>query len=214
VVIDAAAAFAEQRISHTPIMISLHATKILGAGEGAVVLSRNPDLIAEITRRLNFGFYRVRTASVPGFNGKMSEYSAAVGLASLDAWPETRSQWTRLLARYESALDQKNVPRRRPANAGLSSTLVYRFPADARQLSSQLTRSGIGSLRWYADGCHAEPGFRPHTSTHLPVTAELAASCLGLPFFLDLSEREIEEVGDELSRALSCANASEPTTSR
>lgn len=192
VVIDAAAAFAGQQIGDAPVVISLHATKSLGAGEGAIVLARNPELIAEVTRRLNFGFYGVRSASVAAFNGKMSEYSAAVGLAAFDAWTETRASWAQLLVRYDQALDSKRVPRTRPVNSGIASTLVRSFPTDAKRLSSRLAEAGIGSLRWYGGGCHAEPGFSGYPRGPLPVTEALAASCLGLPFFLDLEEQDID----------------------
>ena len=204
VVIDAAAAFAGQRAGDVPVVISLHATKILGAGEGAIVLARNPELIAEVTRRLNFGFYGVRSASVAGFNGKLSEYSAAVGLAALDAWPETRIRWSQLLARYERALDARGVRRTRPSNSGLASTLVYSFSDDASRLSSRLAEAGIGSLRWYSDGCHAEPGFSAFSRGPLPVTVALASSCLGLPFYLDLQDQALDRIANALAAIQDC----------
>jgi dTDP-4-amino-4,6-dideoxygalactose transaminase len=202
VVIDAAAAFACQQIGDTPLVISLHATKILGAGEGAIVLARNPELIVEVTRRLNFGFHGARSASVAGFNGKLSEYSAAVGLAAYDAWDETRMAWSQLLTRYEQALDSRGVRRTRPLNGGLASTLVYSFPTDVNRLASRLAETGIGSLRWYGDGCHAEPGFSAFTRGPLPVTAALVSSCLGLPFFLDLEEQALDRIANVLAESI------------
>ena len=199
VVIDAAAAFASQQTGDVPVVISLHATKILGAGEGGVVMARNQELIADVTRRLNFGFYGKRSASVSGINGKLSEYSAAVGLASLDAWPKTKAAWSQLLTRYEQALDVRDVQRTRPSNSGLTSTLVYRFPADSNELSTKLAKAGIGTLRWYTDGCHSEPGFSAFSRGPLPVTAALASSCLGLPFYLDLEDQSIDRIADALA---------------
>jgi len=206
VVIDAAAAFAEQQVGDVPVVFSLHATKILGAGEGGMVLVRNPHLIAEITKRLNFGFYNVRSASVAAFNGKMSEYAAAVGLASFDGWEETRMAWSQLLTRYEHELDLRGIRRTRPLNPGLTSTLVYSFPKDARHLSARLTEVGIGNIRWYADGCHAEPAFSAYSAGDLPVTKALASSCLGLPFYLDLDERTLSQIADALSGILRIAS--------
>jgi dTDP-4-amino-4,6-dideoxygalactose transaminase len=202
VVIDAAAAFAGQQIGTVPVIISLHATKILGAGEGAIVLARDPELIAEITRRLNFGFYRERVSRVAGLNGKLSEYSAAVGLAACDVWAENRIRWAQLLSRYEAALDDRGVQRTGPCGGGLSSTVVYSFLADANLLSERLARAGIGTVRWYGSGCHAEPAFQSFTRHQLPVTAALGFSCLGLPFFLDLDEQSLDRVVSALANAL------------
>jgi dTDP-4-amino-4,6-dideoxygalactose transaminase len=203
VLIDAAAAFAGQRIGKLPTVISLHATKILGAGEGGIVLARDPELIAEVTRRLNFGFYGARSATVAAFNGKMSEYSAAVGLAALDAWPKTRNCWSQALARYEQALGARGIPRARPWNAGLSSSLVYSFAADAKCLESCLGKQGIGTRRWYGEGCHAEPTFIACSVSHLPATNQLASFSLSLPFFVDIEQQTIEHVANALAGLLS-----------
>jgi dTDP-4-amino-4,6-dideoxygalactose transaminase len=203
VLIDAAAAFDGQQIGTAPVVISLHATKILGAGEGAIVLARDPELIAEVTRRLNFGFYGERVASVAGFNGKLSEYAAAVGLAACDAWAANRVRWAHLLSRYEAALDARGVRRTGPCGGGLSSTLVYSFPADARALSARLAQAGVGTLRWYGAGCHAEPAFAAFPHHPLPVTATLASSCLGLPFFIDLEQESLDHIVNAVADFLS-----------
>jgi dTDP-4-amino-4,6-dideoxygalactose transaminase len=206
VLIDAAAAFAGQHAGDVPVVISLHATKILGAGEGGAVLTRNKELIEDVTRRLNFGFYGVRSASVAGINGKLSEYSAAVGLASLDAWPKTRIAWSQLLARYERALDARGISRTRPLNSGLTSTLVFGFPGDAKRLASLLGEAGIATLRWYSDACHAEPAFRDCTRAALPVTENLVSSCLGLPFYLDLEDQAIDQIANTLAAIQDCSS--------
>ena len=85
VVIDAAAMFDTIRAESVPAVISLHATKVLGVGEGGFVIGTDTSLIQELQKRANFGFRDSREATVRSFNGKMSEYAAAVGLAALDA---------------------------------------------------------------------------------------------------------------------------------
>ena len=52
-------------------------------------MSTDKDLISRIMGRSNFGFTSRREAMSVGTNAKMSEYHAAVGLASLDVWDET-----------------------------------------------------------------------------------------------------------------------------
>ena len=56
VVIDAAAGFDAARPSSVPTVVSLHATKTLGIGEGALVLHADPAAIGDIRARANFGF--------------------------------------------------------------------------------------------------------------------------------------------------------------
>ena len=91
VVIDSAAGFDAMGVGQTPNVVSLHATKALGAGEGGFVASCDFNLIRRIQTYFNFGFLGTREAQVLGFNGKMSEYHAAVALAALDDWDATRN---------------------------------------------------------------------------------------------------------------------------
>src|SRR3546814_2565438 len=105
VVIDAAAGFDGARFGRSPAMISLHATKALAAGEGGLVASRDRGRLANIRSRSNFGFQAgTRSAVRFGTNAKLSEYAAAVCLASLDGWAETRRDFVRVATDYRAAL--------------------------------------------------------------------------------------------------------------
>jgi dTDP-4-amino-4,6-dideoxygalactose transaminase len=108
VVIDAAAGFDSLVPSETPAVVSLHATKTLGIGEGGFVVSTDQSLIKEIRARANFGFRADRTAVVPAMNAKLSEYHAAVGLAALDEWPHARADWAAVAGAYRRALPESN----------------------------------------------------------------------------------------------------------
>ena len=81
VVIDAAAGFDTASAGLSPVMISLHATKAMGIGEGGLILCRDNNLAEQIRAARNFGFLGERVAEIPGMNAKLSEYGAAVGLA-------------------------------------------------------------------------------------------------------------------------------------
>ena len=63
-------------------VFSMHATKVFGVGEGGAVFVRKP-LAGLVRRTINFGL----ADGVPetlGFNGKLSEVHAAIGLAVLE----------------------------------------------------------------------------------------------------------------------------------
>ena len=89
-VVDAAWCFDYNQIAELPSIISLHATKSFGIGEGGIVISRDTDFIAQIKKCSNFGLSKSGVTEIPGFNFKLSEYSCAVALANLDKWPEKR----------------------------------------------------------------------------------------------------------------------------
>jgi SAM-dependent methyltransferase len=62
VVIDAAAGFDSLVPCETPSVVSLHATKVIGVGEGGFVASTDEALIKGIRARSNFGFSASRSA--------------------------------------------------------------------------------------------------------------------------------------------------------
>ena len=83
-IIDGAAALGAGRVEtaeDVTEVLSLHATKSLGIGEGGVIFaheSRKPAL----RQAINFGIRPDRRFSF-GINGKMSEFQAAIGIAQL-----------------------------------------------------------------------------------------------------------------------------------
>jgi dTDP-4-amino-4,6-dideoxygalactose transaminase len=104
VVIDAAAGFDSLVPSAVPSVVSLHATKVLGAGEGGFVISTDPAIRHAVRTRANFGFDGSRQAQAQAFNAKLSEYHAAVGHASLDEWDQARTEWSNAAKAYRRAL--------------------------------------------------------------------------------------------------------------
>lgn len=203
VVIDAAAAFASQKVGLSPVVVSLHATKALGVGEGGFVTSHDTDLISRIKQNANFGFRGSRTAEVHALNGKLSEFGAAVGLAALDCWPQTLRSWLRVQRHYWErlyALDA-NIKMARPSRA-VSSTLVARFPVTGEDVREAFAELGIESLRWWGHGCHRDPAFENYPRESLPVTCELAEHTLGLPLFVDMTTSDIDTVIEGLLSAL------------
>lgn len=218
VVIDAAAAFdtlrhdGPMRPGRNPVVVSLHATKVFGIGEGGAVLSRDEALVERMRRLSNFGFLGNREAAAPGLNGKMSEYAAAVGLASLDAWRATRARWASLTRAYHAQLGPAGVTLPPGFGQGwVSSTLPVLWPGDASDGRAHLAEAGVATLRWWGAGCHAQPAYRDCLAEPLPVTDRLARACIGLPFWQDLTPAQVEHVCTVVRRhALSAADALVP----
>ena len=200
VVIDAAAAFDALRVggpmqaSKCPVVVSLHATKSLGIGEGGALLSRDPELMRRVRSLQQFGFLGSRSAQHAGINAKISEYTAAVGLAGLDGWNETRSRWDRITQAYRSMLPRALTVPPGFGQDWISSTLTILWPDDRANLQEELTAEGISTLSWWGPGCHAQPAYSGYRSEALPVTQIYARRAVGLPFWQDLTISQIETI--------------------
>lgn len=104
VVIDAAAPLWHQGIAENLLIaVSLHAAKPLGTGEGGLVAFRDPHSIARTRNAINFGFEGDMVVS-GGFNGKLNEMAAAVGVLQLAHRVEVRRRRYAIWKTYRAAL--------------------------------------------------------------------------------------------------------------
>jgi len=86
-------------------VFSFHATKFFNTFEGGAVVTNNDELAAKIRLMNNFGFAGYDKVIYIGTNGKMSEVSAAMGLAGLDSVNDFISVNRRNYEQYRSALN-------------------------------------------------------------------------------------------------------------
>ena len=201
VVIDAAAGFDAVKPTATPTVVSLHATKAFGIGEGGMVICRERAFIREIRTRSNFGFDGSRNALRAAMNAKLSEYQAAVGLAALDEWPAARSEWYDLAQAYRSRLGDRPpaLLQHEFGESWISSVCVLEVrDENASQAEGRLLDAGVGSRRWWSTGAHAHPATERYPRTALPVTTMLADGTIGVPFFRGMAAADIERVAQVL----------------
>jgi len=203
VVVDGAAGFDALRPGRVPTVVSLHATKALGVGEGGFVASRDGALVRAVEDTANFGFVRQREAERAGLNAKMSEMHAAVGLAALDLWPHTRAAFRAVAEAYAQALDGMPGVMGLRGAGWVSSTLVATFDAPvADAVAGRLRERGIDTRAWWSKGIHRQAAFLGYPRRPLPVTERLADSTLGLPFHADLTVADVVRVADAVADAL------------
>lgn len=219
VVVDGAAAFEQvlgspEVISDVvPIAVSFHATKTFSTGEGGAVLWRNQEGRELICQATNFGFLHSRECRMAGFNGKMSEYHAAVGHAMLDRLEVRLTAYEAVAADYKAAVAAHALPGTLFVGGAVSSAyalFLAETVAEAQALRDGLQASRVGWRRWYEEGLHAMSHFAGCRADPLPVTADISARLIGLPMAPDLSPGDIARVVQTLSRALPPARAHDP----
>jgi dTDP-4-amino-4,6-dideoxygalactose transaminase len=194
ILVDAAAGFESYTYPNFNTMISLHATKTFGIGEGGLLISSDTKFIERTHQYSNFGFtYGNRTADEIGVNGKISEMASIVGLAALKNWPTLCQQYYEKTKFY---LDSKKI---QPfefmegwGKTWVSSTCVVRFKTkDYKEETIQkLNEKNIPHRDWWNRGCHLETAFSEFKNElSLSNTNQLAGRTLGIPFHLFLTEK-------------------------
>jgi dTDP-4-amino-4,6-dideoxygalactose transaminase len=201
VVIDAASSFGAQKSAPgISVVFSFHATKVLSTGEGGLIVTRDKNLAERLKAMANFGI-GLNQASA-GTNTKLSEYHAAVGLAHLDIWPSQVQKRNDLLRLYKEAL----APRightiKLQKDTGLFAACVFNIQLNSSEFRSQLEAAfekfGIQTRRWYQPLLQHQPLFKGIFQTSETPNADLLSQTLiGLPFFIDLTQDQIERVSD------------------
>lgn len=198
VVFDAAAAAASlDSVGVQPMAVSLHATKVLGIGEGGAVITTDFELANRITAMTGFGYLgEARTSMVRGGNYRISEYAAAVGLAALSGLEAKVRQLRAVAMQYREGL--ANSPVRLQNGVGeqwVTTTLNLLPPADRLEdMLSNFDQAGVQWRRWWGLGCHTHPAFEDLPALDLEVTRELAPRVIGVPCHTRLSAEQVATV--------------------
>jgi dTDP-4-amino-4,6-dideoxygalactose transaminase len=212
VVIDGAASFehflqtATVGLGPLPVAMSFHATKSFSTGEGGCVVTTDRSLVSRVEQAMNFGFMRSRNSASFAINGKMGEYAAAIGLASLDNWSASSEHTLTLLRRYRRVFQDLGIAQPLWGAPDISSAYVLlqcRNGREARKVSAHLTAHGIDTRFWYGDGLSRHDVFGACTKLDLHRRHALEPrTLLGLPVAPDLRLAQIRRIGQAVAGAL------------
>jgi dTDP-4-amino-4,6-dideoxygalactose transaminase len=187
---------------------SLHATKILPAAEGGVLTSGDAGLLESVRRLRNHGLAEDLLDSRPGFNEKMSELHAAVGLSSLRALKGVLARRREYAERLRGFIaDQcggaftiQKIPVGAESN---HQNLGVLCKAGAAECQKELEAHGVGSRRYFYPPLHRLRFVQD--PPHLPVTDRVADSILCLPLYSRMDQATVERIEQallETSRSL------------
>jgi len=211
VLVDAAASFDALRKLELPsdkevgLVFSLHATKLLGAGEGGIFVSNNPAWVKKFKAWTNFGILNnsERVSEFPGTNAKLSEYSAAVALTSLDRWDQSRNLYVELQKRAKKISESRLLSLVGGMKNGYVTPYWNIRTADAdrkNRIKKALLEEGIEFRDWWGSGLDLTPAYKSIHSGRLKSTRLLSATTLGLPFHAMLSENDFVRIDSCLVR--------------
>jgi dTDP-4-amino-4,6-dideoxygalactose transaminase len=198
---------------------SFHPRKIVTTGEGGMITTAREDW-ADRARRLREHAMSVsaaaRHASVlapaeeyleVGYNYRMTDLQAAVGIVQLGKLPEVLARRREIAATYSKQI--ADIPGLRPVEDpawGTSNFQSYwvevlpEFPLDREGLLAHLAAADISARRGIM-AAHRQPAYAGTAHGPLPVTEHLTDTTFILPVFHQLSESDQARVVDALRTA-------------
>ncbi len=188
------------------VVFSFHATKSFGIGEGGLVYSNDERLIQDIRQAGNFGFSADRVSVTHGLNSKLSEYAAALALATLDVFPEKRKIRACIYEWYLEQLGRADFFSR----GWLAQNMQGEIP---NQFASFLCPSGQSSIKYvtklalhrvesrtyFSPPCHHQPLFQSYPFSGKSVTEEVSSRVINLPTWEEMNEGDVKTVIELLS---------------
>jgi dTDP-4-amino-4,6-dideoxygalactose transaminase len=198
---------------------SFFSNKNLPVGEGGMIVTDDDDLAAQLRLLRSHGMTTLTWARhrghahsydvvARGFNYRLDELRAAIGLVQLRRLDEGNQARARIVARYRQALDGKNgltiafAGGDREASSAHHLAVVV-LPEDGLQASMRtfLEERGIQTSIHYPP-IHRFSEYAAQPGRRLPVTDRISRRILTLPLYAHMRDEQVEIVIDGVLDAL------------
>jgi dTDP-4-amino-4,6-dideoxygalactose transaminase len=198
---------------------SFFANKNLPVGEGGMLVTDDEELAARLRLLRSHGMttltwdrHRGHASSydvvLPGFNYRLDEVRAAVGIVQLRRLPDENAGRARIAAHYREALDGQqglimpfggDNPDRVPSHH--LAVVLLPEGVDREAVRSSLNESGIQTSVHYPP-IHTFSAYRSEAGRPLPQTDAVAERLLTLPLYGRMTDEQVDAVVDGLLQTL------------
>jgi dTDP-4-amino-4,6-dideoxygalactose transaminase len=197
--------------AHGTAVYSFYATKNITTGEGGMVTCNDP-AVAEVCASLRHQAYAggAYVHDRVGYNFRMTELQAAIGLVQLGRLPAITERRRRIAAYYDSAIsaDRFQRPRVRPEACHVYHQYTLRAPngrngvaagASRDALRARLAKAGVMTGVYYPVPLHLQPAYRGESRLSFPQTERAAQDMFSIPIHHALDDAEVESVAKAVS---------------
>lgn len=177
---------------------SFYATKNMTTGEGGMITT-NDDEVADRARLLRAHGMRKRYFhETLGYNFRMTDLQAAIGLAQLtklDQFNKQRQANACFLIKELSDLEDLVLPRIRAGYEHVFHQFTIRNLKNRDAFRYKLLARGVGSEIYYPVGVHKQESFQEIVSEdNLVLTEEASNQVVSLPVHPALSENDLDKI--------------------
>lgn len=188
---------------------SFYPGKNLGAaGDGGALTTDDRELAERVRMLRNYGQKVKYHHDMLAFNRRLDSLQAAilrVKLRHLDEWNAARR---RVAAAYATRLAE--LPVRLPVVGEQNEPVWHLYvirAADRETLQQRLEAAGIGTGLHYPVPIHRQKAYPEFAGLSFPISEGIAAQCLSLPVFAEMTDAQIEAVATAMKEALRGASA-------
>ncbi len=174
-------------------VFSFYPTKNMTTGEGGLVTSSEAEVLRKLRLLRNQGMEVRYQNEVAGFNNRMTDIAAAIGLVQLRKLPTLTSKRIKIAKKYSAQL--RNVYT--PSHDAESTHVFHQYTINCAELGrdrvlAKLQEAGIPSAIYYPTPVHRLPSF--NLELELPNTMRASKNLLSIPMHPGLTERQTDFV--------------------
>ncbi len=158
-------------------------------GDGGIITSNDKELIQKIKMLRNHGRKTQYEHTMIGYNFRMGEVNAAIGLARLKKLNQNNSKRRKIAYKYNSNL--KNVEK--PIEESWTKHVYHQYSiltSKREQLLRFLSKNNIGTAVYYPIPIHKQPIYRKTSKDKLQNTEKISKQILSIPMFPSMNEKE------------------------
>jgi dTDP-4-amino-4,6-dideoxygalactose transaminase len=171
---------------------SFYPTKNMTSGEGGMIVLRESDKARTCRLLRNQGMEKRYQNEVPGFNLRMTDIHAAIGLVQLKKLPEMTEKRLQNAAFLSENLLTESIPFIPQGHKHVFHQFTIRIKEKRDQFSAKLHEFGIGNDVYYPTQVHKLPSF--NLSIELPETEIATREVLSLPVHPGLRKKDLVRI--------------------
>ena len=176
---------------------SFYPTKNMTSGEGGIIVFRDKNCARLARLYRNQGMEKRYQNEIIGFNLRMTDIHAAIGLVQLKhllKWNKRRQENATFLSNELKNVTKPFIPQ------GFSHVFhqyTIRISKNRDIVSKKLSSKGIGNAVYYPTPVHNLPAFK--SSMSLPQTQLATETVISLPIHPSLSKRDLKRISCEVN---------------
>lgn len=183
---------------------SLHATKLVNTAEGGACISAKPEIHEKIKRIRFFGHNNEKEIVEDGFNGKMTEVHAALGIANLKYYDEVLEDREKKYKLYKESLSKIPGLRFQSIKNGVPNysyfPVIFESEEQLLEIEKHLNKQKIYPRRYFYPSVNTYSNIVEYKEC--PVSENIAIRILCLPLYWDLNENEIKTIIETIKSVL------------
>ncbi len=179
---------------------SFHATKVFNTIEGGGICVNDENLVEKIQGIRNFGMFQGEVVDVGG-NGKMNEFSAAMGLCNLKLMEKATQARKKIVTQYQESLKETGIRFLTPQEKVTANYAYFPIFIDEKKYGftrekvyQELMKENIIVRKYFYPITSKMPCYQGKYENETPVAEQRSKEVLCLPLYPSLEENTISHI--------------------